>query len=312
MIGGEWESDEQFVRAFAKVNLTLDVLGRRADGYHELASVMQTVALADTLALRSLPAGRLEFFCDVPELNGPENLVCRAAHLLREATGCQHGVRIELHKGTPAQGGLGGGSSDASSTLLALNRWWKLGLSQERLMTLAARLGSDVPFFVLGGTALVEGRGERVTPLPDLPGHWLILLKPPVAVSTPVAFRALTPDDYTVGQATRKLAAAIQSKKQASSEKLLSAERLVNALEERICEIYPAVAEGRAALKAAGAPVVRMSGSGPTLFAPFASLEEAAPVYHRLVEGRQQVWLTRTVTRAEAVADMQRMGHAPA
>src|SRR5262249_15458167 len=152
-------------------------------------------------AFQPLPDDRVEFFCDVLELNGPENLVCRAVGLIREATGCQRGVRIELQKGTPAQGGLGGGSSDAAYALLALNQWWRLGLEQEQLLALAARLGSDVPFFVLGGTALVEGRGERVTPLSDLPGHWVVLLKPPVAVSTPAAFRALTPTDYTTGEA---------------------------------------------------------------------------------------------------------------
>jgi 4-diphosphocytidyl-2-C-methyl-D-erythritol kinase len=302
------DGSQRFVRAFAKVNLTLDVLGRRADGYHELASVMQTVALADTLAFRALPDGDLEFFCDVTELNGPENLVCRAVQLVREATGCQRGVRIELRKGTPAQGGLGGGSSDAASTLLALNEWWRLGLGQEELLALAARLGSDVPFFVLGGTALVEGRGERVAPLPDLPGHWVILLKPPVNVSTPVAFRALAPVDYTSGEATASLVAALQSAGQAGQAGVLQAEYLVNALETCVLQLYPEVVAGHSALKIAGAPLVRMSGSGPTVFAPFASLEEAAPVYHRLVGGRHQVWLTHTVTRAEALTDIQRMG----
>ncbi|HEY7124816.1 MAG TPA: 4-(cytidine 5'-diphospho)-2-C-methyl-D-erythritol kinase [Ktedonobacterales bacterium] len=301
--GGRW-----FVRAFAKINLTLDVLGKRADGYHELASVMQTVALADTLVFQSLPDGRLEFFCDVPELNGPENLVCQAVQLVRETTGCQHGVRIELQKGTPAQGGLGGGSSDAASVLLALNQWWRLGLGQEQLLALAARLGSDVPFFVLGGTALVEGRGERVTPLPDLPGHWVILLKPPVAVSTPAAFRALAPADYTTGEATSRLVAAIQSAEQASLVDLQRADVLVNALEERICHLYPEVAAGRAALKAAGAPVARMSGSGPTLFATFASLEQAVSIYRQLAEDGYQAWLTHTITRTEARAAIQRMG----
>jgi 4-diphosphocytidyl-2-C-methyl-D-erythritol kinase len=303
------DGSKRFVRAFAKVNLTLDVLGRRADGYHELASVMQTVALADTLSFQPLADGRLEFFCDVPELNGPENLVCRAAHLLREATGCRRGARIELAKGTPAQAGLGGGSSDAAFTLLALHRWWRLGLSQEQLLGLAARLGSDVPFFMLGGTALVEGRGERVTPLPDLSGQWLILLKPPVAVSTPLAFRALTADDFTTGAATAKLVAAIRAERQTAQASLLQADALVNALEERVCQVYPEVAEGRSALKVAGAPLVRMSGSGPTLFAPFAALDEAAPVYRRLVEGGHEVWLTRTVSRAEALADIERMGY---
>src|SRR5262249_46085152 len=134
----------QFVRAFAKVNLTLDVLGRREDGYHDLASVMQTISLADTLAFREIAEGQTELFCDVPALSALDNLVCQAVEVLREASGCRRGVRVELHKRTPAPGGLGGGSSDAAYTLLALNGWWKLGLGQEDLLALAARLGSDV------------------------------------------------------------------------------------------------------------------------------------------------------------------------
>ncbi len=283
-----------FARASAKINLTLDILGRRSDGYHELASVMQTVSLADTLAFRALADGATEFFCDVPALSGPENLVCRAVQALREATGCQRGVRIELRKQTPTQGGLGGGSSDAACVLVALNAWWSLGLAQERLIELAARLGSDVPFFVLGGTALVEGRGERVTPLPDLPGLWVVLLKPPVAVSTPAAFRALTPDDYTSGQATARLVKALLGGER------LSLDELGNALEARICQDYPAVAESRAAFAEAGAARVQMSGSGPTLFALFASLEEAQPVYQTLLQQERHVWLARTISRAEA------------
>jgi 4-diphosphocytidyl-2-C-methyl-D-erythritol kinase len=285
-----------FARAYAKINLTLDVLGRRTDGYHELVSVMQTVALADTLAFRALADGETAFFCDVPALNGKDNLVCRAVQALREATGCQRGVRIELQKQAPMQGGLGGGSSDAACVLLTLNRWWALGLGQERLLGLAARLGSDVPFFVYGGTALVEGRGERVTPLPDLPGLWVVLLKPPVAVSTPTAFRALTPDDYTDGQATARLVSALRGGGPPAVD------GLVNALEARVCQDYPAVAENRAAFVEAGAQVVRMSGSGPTLFALFPSLEEAQPVYQALLRAGRQAWLVRTVSRAEALA----------
>lgn len=286
-----------FTRAYAKVNLTLDVLGRRADGYHELASVMQTVALADTLAFCALPDGQTEFFCDLPSLSGPENLICQAVQVVREATGCRRGARIELQKRIPTQGGLGGGSSDAAATLRMLNHCWKLGLGGERLLELAAGLGSDVPFFVLGGTALVEGRGERVTPLPDLPGLWVVLLKPPIAVSTPAAFRALTPDDYSDGQATARLAAAIRG------SEALRLDGLMNALEARICLEHPAVAESRAAILRAGAQFVRMSGSGPTLFALFRSLAEAAPIYHALLAEGRQVWLTRTVSRSEALEE---------
>lgn len=285
-----------FARAYAKINLTLDVLGRRADGYHDLASVMQTVGLADTLAFRALSDGETAFFCDVPALNGPDNLVCRAVQALREATGCRRGVRIELQKHTPMQGGLGGGSSDAACVLRALNAWWSLGLGQERLMDLAAGLGSDVPFFVLGGTALVEGRGERVTPLPDLPGLWVVLLTPPVAVSTTAVFRELTPEEYTDGQATARLVQALRE------GGLPPLDGVVNALEARVCQDYPAVAEGRAAFLRAGAQMIRMSGSGPTLFALFPSLAGAQPVYQALLHEGRHVWLTHTISRAEAVA----------
>ncbi len=285
-----------FARAYAKINLTLDVLERRGDGYHELASVMQTISLADTLALRTLADGVTEFFCDVPALNGETNLVCRAVQALREETGCPRGVRIELQKQTPTQGGLGGGSSDAACVLLALNAWWSLGLAQARLMELAARLGSDVPFFVLGGTALVEGRGERVIALPDLSSLWVVLLKPPVTISTPAAFRSLTPDDYTDGRATARLVNALRGGGH------LPLDTLVNALEPRVCQDYPAVAESRAAFVEAGAQIVRMSGSGPTLFALFRSLEEAQPVYQALLHQGRQVWLARTISRAEAQA----------
>ncbi len=222
--------------------------------------------------------------------------MCRAVQALREATGCRRGVSIELQKQTPAQGGLGGGSSDAACILRMLNAWWSLELGQERLLELAARLGSDVPFFMLGGSALVEGRGERVTSLPDLPGMWVVLLKPPVAVSTPAVFQALTPDDYTDGRATSRLAGVLREGGP------LPLDGLVNALEARVCRNYPAVAEGRAALMQAGARIVRMSGSGPTLFALFHSLEEAQPVYQALLEQGSQVWLVRTIARAEALA----------
>jgi len=284
-----------FARACAKINLTLDVLGRRADGYHELASVMQTVTLADTLAFRGLEDGRTEFFCDAPVLNGPENLVYRAVQAVRAATGCQRGVRIELQKQTPVQGGLGGGSSDGACVLLALNHLWHLHLEREQLLDLAASLGSDVPFFVVGGTALAEGRGERVGALPDLPGRWVILLKPAVAISTPAAFRALTPAGYSDGQATARLVEALRS------GQMLLLDELHNALEERVCQMYPAVAESREALLKAGATLVQMSGSGPTLFGLFTSLEEATPVYQRLLQEGRQVWPARTVTHAEAL-----------
>ncbi len=280
-----------FCRAPAKINLTLDVLGKRADGYHDLMSVMEPIALYDTLALRAAPDGETRLVCDTAELEGDDNLALRAARLVLAHTGCCRGVTIELRKEIPAQGGLGGGSSDAATTLVALNRWLALGLSRTELIDLAARLGSDVPFFITGGTALIEGRGEIVTPLPQAPPLWLIVVKPPIAIPTPAVFGALAPGDYSDGRATRDLVAAIR----AGGLPALSDATLWNALEPVVLRDFPAVAESRRMLLGAGAPLARMSGSGPTLYAPFVTLAEAVPVWRAVLQAGATAWLTHTV-----------------
>ena len=279
-----------FVRAPAKINLTLDVLGKRPDGYHALASVMQTIAVYDTIALWPRPAGEITLACNAPELSGESNLAWRAARLISAVTGGAHGVHIELRKEIPTQGGLGGGSSDGAAILVALNRWWQLGLSTAALIDLAAQLGSDVPFFIVGGTALIEGRGEIVTPLPDVTPLWLVVAKPPVNVPTPAVFRGLTPAAYTDGLATQQLVVAIR----AGTLPPLNDATLHNALEQDVLRDYPAVERLRGVLRRAGAPTVRMSGSGPTLYAPFTALSAATAVWRAAIQAGARAWLTYT------------------
>ncbi|HEU5343219.1 MAG TPA: 4-(cytidine 5'-diphospho)-2-C-methyl-D-erythritol kinase [Ktedonobacterales bacterium] len=284
-----------FAAAYAKINLTLAVLGRRDDGYHRLASVMQTISLCDTL--RIAVGGADRFDCDVAALAQPDNLVVRAASLLRaEVARPDLAAEIELHKEVPAQGGLGGGSSDAATALVTLNARWRLGLSLARLEALAARLGSDTPYLIHGGTARIEGRGEIVEPLPDAEPLWLALVKPLVDVSTPAVFGALTPADYGDAADTEAVIAAIRA------ENPLPFERLTNTLERGVLRAYPEVANVKKALLDLGAPLVVMSGSGPSLFAPFRSLREAASLVER-ARGRQlNVWLCHSVTRAQVQA----------
>lgn len=280
-----------FVPAYAKINYTLDVLGKRPDGYHTLASVMQTVALCDTLGLRARDDGKLALVCDVPALQTEDNLVLRAARRLQAAAARPlPGVTLELRKAIPTQAGLGGGSSDAASALVALNAAWGLGLDDTPLEALGAELGSDVPFFIRGGTALIEGRGERVTPLPDAEPLWIVLAKPQHSLSTAAVFRALAPADYTAEEDTAAVVDAIRA-----GQPLLF-ERFSNALERGVAATYPAVAAALADLRAAGAPVVRLSGSGPTVFAPFRELPQAAQVAATARAGGLDVWLTHTVT----------------
>ena len=158
----------------AKLNLGLRILGRRPDGYHDIVSVLQTVDLCDRMVFTPAPPGETLVHCDNPDVpDGPENLVYRAVEILRRATGAGHGVRVDLNKRIPTGAGLGGGSSNAATALRALDRLWGLDLRPERLAALAAELGSDVPFFLTGGTAVVTGRGEA-DPARGLGGRFLV------------------------------------------------------------------------------------------------------------------------------------------
>ena len=281
-----------FVRAYAKINLTLDVLGKRADGYHELASIMQMVDLYDTLCLTTLAEDRVSIVSTQPELNNDNNLAVRAAQAVRQRLSLSRGVQIELHKHIPMAAGLGGGSSNAAAVLLALRQWWQLPLSTEDMLSLAASLGSDVPFFLTEGLALCEGRGERLTPLPaywPTSLRWLLLVKPAIGVSTATVFRNLPTSDYTDGVHTRAVYTVLLAKGEPLPEDMH------NGLERGVLEHYPEVAQAREDILKAGASFVRLSGSGPTLFAPFSELACASQAQQSLRDQGYQVHLTRAI-----------------
>lgn len=284
-----------FVRAYAKINLTLDVLERRTDGYHALKTVMQTVDVYDTLYLTLLEEGRVEIMCTRPELSNEGNLAMRAARMMRDHGAIRQGVLIELHKRIPAAAGLGGGSSDAAAVLLALTALqheWQVPVASPDLDAMAATLGSDVPFFLHGGLALCEGRGERVTPLAaSWPAsmRWLLLLKPAIDLHTGSIFERVTARDYTDGSHSSNVVEALQ---QGQAPR---AEDLHNGLERIVLEHHPEVAQARDALLAAGAALVRLSGSGPTLYAPFPDLARASHVYERVRSQGYEVYLSRPI-----------------
>ena len=200
------------VLAPAKINLTLEVLAQRSDGFHEIRSVIQTINLGDSLRLRL--SHNIKLNCDAAGFILEESLVSKAADLLQKSTGCSKGAKIEISKRIPLASGLGGDSSDAAAMLHGLNELWQLGLSLGELLELAPRLGSDVAFFLYGGTALVEGRGDKVTQLPLLPHRWVVLMMPPVprmARKTQRLYASLTPKHYTDGQITERLVKALKA-----------------------------------------------------------------------------------------------------
>ncbi len=281
-----------FVQAYAKINLTLDVLGRRPDGYHELCTLMQTIDLYDTLCLTTTHENCVRVTCPQPELNTADNLAVRATEAVRQRLALSQGLVIELHKRIPVAAGLGGGSSDAAAVLLALQHWWQLPFSPADLLTLAASLGSDVPFFLTGGLALCTGRGEQVRALAPhwpAPMRWLLLVKPALAVSTAAVFRVLPASDYTDGTHSRAVYEALLKGNEPEQK------NLHNGLERIVLEQYPQVAQAREALLGAGASLVRLSGSGPTLFAPFTELDQATRVQQQVQAQGYEVFLSRAI-----------------
>jgi 4-diphosphocytidyl-2-C-methyl-D-erythritol kinase len=255
--------DKEIFYARAKINLSLEVLNKRPDGFHDVMTVMQTIGLADKLYLKV--AGDLQFDCNQPELVVEENLVWRAALLMLElcGEGQQRGADIFLEKVIPVKAGLGGGSSDAATTLLALNRLWQLNLSEDRLVELAAQLGSDVPFFIRGGTALAEGRGEKLEMLPGLAPSWLVLLFPQIELpdnKTRELYRMLDRNDFSSGGVTRALVRAISHQERPAQSLFF------NSFERVVYERFPRLDYFRQAMVEAGADYVRISGSGPTIY----------------------------------------------
>ena len=283
------------IDAHAKLNLTLEVLGKRDDGYHEVASIMQTLELADTLTLE--PADTLALTCSLPELGGTDNLAFRAAELLRLETGANGGANIHIEKRIPVAAGLGGGSADAVAALVGLNRLWGLGLSNDRLRYIGAKLGSDVPFLVEGGTATALGRGERVRhlPTPELP--WIVIAVPDADMpdKTAAMYRALTPDNFTRGALTLKLEARILHHGADVPPQLL-----FNAFDTVARAAVPEVDRCWNDMYAAGAREIHVCGSGPAIYAAVERREIATTI--QLVMERIKGWRS-LVTRAWANPD---------
>lgn len=278
-------------QAFAKVNLTLEVLGRRDDGFHEVRTVMQRITLSDTL--RVTAADALSLRCSDPSLEGPQNLVWRAAELLQQECGVRRGATLWLRKRVPVAAGLGGGSADAAAALDALNALWRLGLPRTALAELGARLGSDVPFFLAGSPlCLAAGRGERLTELGLLPATWLVLVKPPVGISAGAVYQAFPRERWSDGERTRAwLEHAFRNR---------DVPPPFNDLEAAALTVEPRAAAARDVLRAAGAVAPVMSGSGSTYFW-LADEEQAARVlYERSAAAAAamggEVFLERFVT----------------
>lgn len=253
----------------AKINLVLKVTGKRKDGYHTLATLFQMLELADTLTFSPDPSGRVRVLCSDRSIPEKKNLVYRAAQLLWRPG--LPGVRIEVKKEIPSGAGLGGGSSNAATALMALNHIWRRGLSLKRLRGLAAGLGADVPFFLTAPRAWATGIGDRLTPLPPAADFHILLVKPRVKIPTPLVYRLY--DERLTKKPTLLKMNAIFKKRGILLEDTVRF--LENDLEDAVLETWPVVNRIKRELIVSGGKGVMVSGSGSTVFALFSSRREA-------------------------------------
>jgi 4-diphosphocytidyl-2-C-methyl-D-erythritol kinase len=259
--------------AFAKVNLSLRVLGRRPDSYHEIDTILQTISLHDTLAISATNDPEIVLSCDDRSLPvAADNLVYRAAKALQVRFAPGKGARIRLLKRIPVQAGLGGGSSDAAVTLLALAYLWQTEAKPHELLEIASSLGADVPFFFFGGTARGTGAGNELTQLDDASDRFLLAIKPNASVPTSDAYRSLKSRSLTTAEAKTILSSSTQSKISDS----LDSKVLQNDFEPVVFRLEPEIEAAKVALIGAGATAALLAGSGSVVFGIFDSEDEQA------------------------------------
>ncbi len=280
------------LKARAKINLGLDVLGKREDGYHEVRMVMQTVGIYDRLIITRISEDEIRIKSNLAFLPLNENnLIYKAARLLKEEYGYEGGVEIDLNKFIPVAAGMAGGSTDAASTLFGINKLCDLGMSQHKMMELGLKLGADVPYCVMRGTALAEGIGEKLTRLKPMPHCWLLVAKPPVNVSTKLVYESLDMGGVVEHPDIDGIIKAIEEQDISGV-----AAKLGNVLEQVTIPLYPVIDTIKKDMLMYGALNSMMSGSGPTVFGIFPDEETAlkCQIYLKQKGDARQVYITET------------------
>lgn len=280
------------LKALAKINLGLDVLRRKEDGYHEVKMIMQTINLYDQIQIRKIEENEIKIRTNLYYLPGNENnLAYKAAKILRDEFKFPGGVSINLKKVIPVAAGMAGGSSDAAAVLFGMNKMYGLKLSMEELMERGVKLGADVPYCIMRGTALAEGIGEKLTRLPAMPKCHILIAKPPINVSTKFVYgnlhaNELKPEEHP------PVDAQIEALKEGNLEKLVS--NMGNVLERVTVPEYPVINDIKQMMSDCGAMGAMMSGSGPTVFGVFKNYAQAKEAYSKLEKSNlsRQIYLT--------------------
>ena len=264
------------LKARAKINLTLDVIGKRQNGYHDLEMIMQSINLYDTIFIRKAKTPGIRLRANYSWLpTNSKNIAYRAAEVFFEEAGIkEYGVSIEITKRIPVAAGLAGGSTDAAATLIGLNKLYETYFKQDKLMELGLKLGADVPFCIARGTMLAQGIGEVLTPLNPVPNMHIVLAKPPISVSTANVYKALKVDEIKQHPKTKDMINALQTRDMYKISSLMG-----NVLEEVTIPMHPIIGEYKCMFLEHGAIGTMMSGSGSTVFGIFDSKERANDAY---------------------------------
>jgi 4-diphosphocytidyl-2-C-methyl-D-erythritol kinase len=277
-------------KAPAKINLGLDILGKRPDGLHELAMVMASIDLADRLYLEEIPENKIIIETNKAFLpTDKKNHVYEALELVKERFNIDKGLRVKIHKEIPVAAGLGGGSTDSAAALRAVNRLWNLGLSIEELAAPGAEVGSDVPYCVYGQTSLVEGFGEKVTPIAPMPQCWVVVVKPRMSVSTRTIFAKIVMEDLYHPDIEALVSAIEENDYQKMTE------NLGNSMEVVTIKKHPVIQQLKDRMLKYGADAAMMSGSGPTVYALCHKYSRAKHVLNALKGFCDEVYLVRTL-----------------
>lgn len=285
--------DKLELKAYGKINLGLDVIRKRSDGYHDLDMVMQMVDVYDDVILTRIEGTEIIVRTDTAVLsNGKDNLAYMAAKMLMDEFAIAQGLEITIKKRIPIAGGMAGGSSDCAATLTGVNQMFGLGLSKEELMERGVRLGADVPYCILGGTAIARGIGEILTPLPTPPKCHVIIAKPPVSVSTAFVYGNIKPDKIEKRPDIEAMVSAIKAQ-----DLYKLAESLYNVMEDITVPEYPVIQEIKTVMLGGGALNSIMSGSGPTVFGLYDDIEKAERTVELLKAKKltEQLYLTKFI-----------------
>ncbi|MEW9124106.1 MAG: 4-(cytidine 5'-diphospho)-2-C-methyl-D-erythritol kinase [Thermotaleaceae bacterium] len=279
-------------KARAKINISLDVLGKRADGYHEVKMLMQQVDLYDEVILREIKKGIvLESNCEFIPKDG-SNIAYKAAALMQQKFQRDKGIHIYIGKNIPVAAGLAGGSTDGAAVLLGLKELWEIDITREELMDLSLPLGADVPFCILGGAALAEGIGEKLRPIQGLEHGWVLLCKPNLCVSTAEVYKNLQLDKIERHPDTNTLLRAMEN-----NDIQLVGENLCNVLEGVTEPMHPVIKDIKRRMMEYSALGSLMSGSGPTVYGLFKDYQKAKNAYENLNKVYKQTYLVKTYNR---------------